>query len=100
MAEQLLNPLKMGNITLSHRVMMAPCTRYRATDNHIPGPYAKTYYAQRASVPGTLIITEATYVSETAAGPPNVPGLWNEEQVEAWKEVTDAVHAKGSFIFV
>jgi NADPH2 dehydrogenase len=79
MAEQLLKPLKLGNVTLNHRVIMAPCTTYRATDGHIPGPRTKTYYAQRASVMRTLIITEATYVSDAAAGEPNVPGLWNAE---------------------
>jgi NADPH2 dehydrogenase len=53
---------------------------------------------QRASVPGTLIITEATFISPRASGYPNVPGIYNADQVAAWKEITDVVHAKGSFI--
>jgi NADPH2 dehydrogenase len=63
-------------------------------------PFVKDYYAQRASVPGTLLITEATFISPRASGYPNVPGIWNAEQIEAWKEVTKAVHEKGSYIFL
>jgi NADPH2 dehydrogenase len=58
-----------------------------------------TSYAQRASVPGTLLITEATFISPRASGYPNVPGIYNAAQVAAWKEVTAAVHNKGSFIW-
>ncbi|KAK8093358.1 FMN-linked oxidoreductase [Apiospora hydei] len=60
----------------------------------------KEYYEQRASVPGTLLITEATFISPQAGGYPNVPGIYTPEQIRAWKDVTDAVHAKGSFIWV
>jgi NADPH2 dehydrogenase len=77
---------------------MAPLTRFRGTAAHLPGPDAKLYYEQRASTPGTLIITEANFVSARAGGYPFVPGIWNEKQVEVWKEITDAVHAHGSFI--
>ncbi|EMC92829.1 hypothetical protein BAUCODRAFT_37740 [Baudoinia panamericana UAMH 10762] len=79
---------------------MAPLTRFRATMDHIPSQYAREYYEQRASVPGTLIITEATFISPRAGGYNNVPGIWNDEQVQAWKEIVDAVHAKGSFIYL
>ena len=72
---------------------MAPLTRMRATDERIPVPLMKDYYVQRASTPGTLIIAEGTSVSDTAAGGfPNAPGIWNAEQIEAWREITDAVH--------
>ena len=74
-------------------------TRLRASEAHVPLPYVPEYYAQRASVPGTLLITEATLISAQAGGMPNLPGIFNEEQVEAWRKVTDAVHQKGSFIF-
>jgi NADPH2 dehydrogenase len=63
-------------------------------------PFVKDYYAQRASVPGTLLITEATFISPRASGYPNVPGIWNAEQIKAWKEVTKVVHEKGSYIFL
>ena len=78
---------------------MAPLTRFRANDAHVHGDLAVEYYSQRASVPGTLLITEATFISPRASGYPNVPGVYNAAQVAAWKKVTDAVHAKGSFIY-
>ncbi|GAB7363021.1 hypothetical protein MBLNU230_g3315t1 [Neophaeotheca triangularis] len=99
MGERLFKPLQLGRLTLDHRMVMAPLTRFRANDDHVPGPYSAQYYAQRASVPGTLIVTEATFISPRAGGYKNVPGLWNEEQVAAWKEITDAVHAKGSYVY-
>jgi NADPH2 dehydrogenase len=79
---------------------MAPLTRYRASDTHVHGPLATEYYSQRASVPGTLLITEATFISPRASGYPNIPGIWNKEQINAWRNVTNAVHAKKSFIFL
>jgi NADPH2 dehydrogenase len=100
MADSLFKPLKLGRVMLSHRVAMAPLTRFRADENNVPVlPIVKEYYEQRASVPGTLIITEATFITQQAGGYAHVPGIWTESQVRAWKEVTDAVHAKGSFIF-
>ncbi|KAF8501856.1 hypothetical protein BU17DRAFT_102186 [Hysterangium stoloniferum] len=95
----LFSPIKVGRSQLLHRVAMAPLTRYRADDNHVHNDMAVEYYTQRASTPGTLLITEATIISEKAGGYDNVPGLYNAAQVDAWKRVTDAVHAKGSFIY-
>ncbi|KAL8139737.1 hypothetical protein V2J09_005758 [Rumex salicifolius] len=89
----LISPYQMGKFSLSHRVVMAPLTRQRSYNN-ITQPQAVLYYSQRASK-GGLIIAEATGVSDTAQGYPNTPGLWTKEQVEAWKPVVDAVHAKG-----
>jgi NADPH2 dehydrogenase len=101
MSDKLFQPLKLGALTLSHRVAMAPLTRFRADGENVPIlPIVKEYYQQRASVPGTLIITEATFISQQAGGYAHVPGIWNEDQIRAWKEVTDAVHKNGSFIFV
>ncbi|KAG0649805.1 Chanoclavine-I aldehyde reductase fgaOx3 [Hyphodiscus hymeniophilus] len=96
---KLFTPLKVGQVTLQHRVAMAPLTRFRVDNDHIPLPFVKEYYEQRASVPGTLLVTEATLISPRAGGYPNVPGIHNEAQIKAWKEVTEAVHGKGSFIF-
>jgi NADPH2 dehydrogenase len=62
-------------------------------------PFVKEYYEQRGSVPGTLLITEATFISPKAGGYSNAPGIHNAAQIKAWKAVTDAVHAKGSFIY-
>ncbi|KIX03607.1 uncharacterized protein Z518_07160 [Rhinocladiella mackenziei CBS 650.93] len=96
---RLFEPLKLGNLTLQHRIIMAPLTRFRADDSHVQLSFTATYYGQRASVPGTLLITEATFISQRAAGNANVPGIWSTEQIAAWRKVTDAVHAKGSYIF-
>lgn len=79
---------------------MAPLTRYRADENHVPLDMVAEYYAQRASVPGTLLITEATFISPEAGGFSCAPGIYNDAQIKAWKRVTHAVHAKGSYIFL
>ena len=97
---KLFHPVRVGNITLGHRVVLAPLTRYRATDGHVPKDFMVDYYAQRSSVPGTLLITEATFVAAQAGGLDNVPGIWSQEQIQAWKKVVDAVHARGSYIFM
>ncbi|CAI7614439.1 unnamed protein product [Penicillium pancosmium] len=78
---------------------MAPLTRLRSSATHTPLPISTKYYEQRASVPGTLLIAEATQISPSAGGIPHGPGIWSEEQIAQWKEITNAVHAKGSFIF-
>ncbi len=95
----LFRPIKCGQMDLKHRVVMAPLTRFRADDQHVHTEIAAEYYQQRACVPGTLLITEATFISEAAGGFPNVPGIYNDAQVTAWKKITDAVHAKGSYIY-
>ncbi|SLM40049.1 nadh:flavin oxidoreductase nadh oxidase family protein [Lasallia pustulata] len=98
MASKLFTPLQVGNSHLQHRLVMAPLTRFRADDGHVPLPMVKEYYSQRASVPGTLLTTEATLISPRASGYNNVPGIWTPSQIAAWKEITAAVHAKKSFI--
>jgi 2,4-dienoyl-CoA reductase-like NADH-dependent reductase (Old Yellow Enzyme family) len=75
---------------------MAPLTRGRATRDHVPTPIMVDYYAQRASA--GLIISEATGISHQGLGWPYAPGLWSDEQVAAWKPVTQAVHDKGGLI--
>ncbi|XXH04319.1 hypothetical protein Hte_010733 [Hypoxylon texense] len=99
-SSRLFQPLKVGNANLQHRLVMAPLTRFRSNSEHVPLPFVKEYYEQRASVPGTLLITEATFISKQAGGYENVPGIWFKEQIAAWKTVTDAVHAKGSYIYL
>lgn len=72
---------------------MAPLTRYRADKEHVHGPLAVDYYSQRASTPGTLLITEATFIAPRAGGMDNVPGIWSDEQIAAWKKVcTKDIH--------
>lgn len=84
---KLFEPIQVGNVTLAHRVAFAPCTRMRATPAHVPGPLTAEYYAQRASVPGTMLITEATFIAAQAGLYPNIPGIYNDAQIAAWKEV-------------
>ena len=82
-----------GNVELRHRVVMAPLTRFRANAEHVHTDIAVEYYAQRASVPGTLIIAEATFVAPQAGGYSNVPGIWSDEQIAAWKKVCFCVES-------
>lgn len=91
-------PIRVGHMELKHRIAMAPLTRLRADDNHVQLPMAQEYYAQRASVPGTLLIAESTLISPTHGGVPHAPGLWNSEQIEGWKRITQDVHSRGSSI--
>ena len=97
---RLFQPMKIGNIKLSHRIAMAPLTRFRADINGVPLPFVAEYYAQRASTPGTLLTSEATYIHPRHGGYPNAPGIYSQEQITAWKRVTDAVHEKGSYIYL
>ncbi|KAF4970036.1 hypothetical protein FSARC_2853 [Fusarium sarcochroum] len=96
---RLFKPINIGNITLQHRIAMCPLTRYRASDDHIPQPSFQNYYSQRASVPGTLLISEGTFIALEHGGFANVPGIYNQDQIAAWRSVTDAVHANGGYIF-
>ncbi|KAK7462993.1 hypothetical protein VKT23_007574 [Stygiomarasmius scandens] len=97
----LFKPIKIGDITLSHRVVLAPMTRIRTTPTEAPVPgLVKEYYEQRASTPGTLLVSEGTLIASKAHGFPGAPGFWTEEHINGWKEIVDAVHAKGSFIFL
>ena len=96
----LFSPLKVGPYQLAHRVAMAPLTRMRAARPSLaPRPLNADYYAQRAT-PGGLLIAEASPVMATGFGNPGVPGIWSGAQVEGWRKVVDAVHAKGGIIFL
>ncbi|GDY25503.1 alkene reductase [Agarivorans sp. Toyoura001] len=93
----LFSPINLGDISLKHRVVMAPLTRSRsAQPGDIPQALNVEYYQQRASA--GLIITEATQVSPQGKGYAFTPGIHSEQQIQGWKAITDAVHAKGSKI--
>ncbi|MEI7603150.1 MAG: alkene reductase, partial [Opitutae bacterium] len=94
----LFSPLKVGALTIPHRVLMAPLTRTRAGEGNVPTDLNAEYYAQRASA--GIIISEATTVSAHGHGYPNTPGIYTEAHVAGWKKVTSAVHAKGGKIFL
>jgi len=92
----LFDPIQLGDIHAANRIFMSPLTRGRSTDGHVPTEIMIDYYRQRASA--GLIITEGTGISQEGLGWPNAPGLWTDEQVEAWKPVTAAVHEAGGRI--
>ena len=94
----LFDPLRMGDIDLANRVIMAPLTRNRAVAGLKPGELTIEYYRQRASA--GLIIAEATQISPMGQGYLDTPGIYSREQVEAWRKVTDAVHGAGGRIFL
>jgi N-ethylmaleimide reductase len=96
---RLFSATHVGPVPLKHRVVMAPLTRSRATmPGAVPGDLMVDYYTQRAS-DGGLIIAEATPISPGARGWYGAPGLFTEDQVQGWRRVTNAVHAKGGRIF-
>lgn len=96
----LFEPVKIGDLELANRVVMAPLTRARGTgaDNRVPNSLMATYYSQRADA--GLIISEATAVTPMGVGYARTPGIWSDEQVEGWKKITSAVHAKGGKIIL
>lgn len=98
MNPNIFSPIQLGPLALPNRVFMAPLTRCRASEGHVPNDLNAEYYAQRASA--GLIISEATSVSPTGYGYPSTPGIHTAEQVEGWKKITSAVHAKGGHIYL
>ena len=94
----LFEPIRIGDLNLPNRIVMAPLTRCRASAGRVPNELMARYYAQRASA--GLIISEATSVSPQGVGYPDTPGIWSNEQVAGWKRVTQAVHDAGGRIFL
>lgn len=94
----LFDPIQIGELELPNRIIMAPLTRCRAEPGRVPGALMAEYYAQRASA--GLILSEATSVTPMGVGYPDTPGIWSNEQIEGWKAVVEAVHAKGGKIFL
>lgn len=94
----LLSSVQLGDLSLRNRVVMAPLTRARAGGDRIPNALMADYYSQRASA--GLIITEATVISQQGIGWLNSPGIYTDEQADAWSQVTDAVHQQGGKIFL
>jgi 2,4-dienoyl-CoA reductase-like NADH-dependent reductase (Old Yellow Enzyme family) len=94
----LFDPLKLGSLELPNRIIMAPLTRCRADEGRVPNALMAEYYVQRASA--GLILSEATSVTPMGVGYPDTPGIWSEDQVRGWHNVTQAVHANGGRIFL
>ena len=96
---KLFTPISIGNLNITHRIVMAPLTRSRADlPGDVPNDLMVEYYTQRASN-GGLIIGEATTISESARGWLGAPGLYSDKQLDGWKKITAAVHAKKGFMF-
>ena len=96
-SDPLFEPIKVGSMNLSHRIVLAPLTRCRALNN-VPVDMSVQYYSERATE-GGLMISEGTIVKEDGFGYPCTPGIFTSEQVEAWKPIVKAVHDKGAKIF-
>jgi N-ethylmaleimide reductase len=94
---KLLEPIKIGNASLKNSMAMAPMTRSRASIEGAVGESTVLYYTQRASA--GLIISEAINISKQATGSPFTPGIYTQEQIDAWKKVTQAVHENGGTIY-
>ncbi|NUT84384.1 alkene reductase [Pseudomonas brassicacearum] len=96
--QNLFTPYTLGDLTLSNRVVLAPLTRNRAGQGFVPSEFAATYYSQRASA--GLLISEASQVSQQGQGYQDTPGIYTQAQIDGWRTVTEAVHAKGGRIFL
>ena len=96
----LFQPIRVGDLQLKNRIIMAPLTRCRATgtEGRVPNALMAEYYKQRSSA--GLIITEATIVTPMGAGYANTPGIYSDKQVEGWKAITKSVHDAGGLIFL
>ena len=94
----IFDPIKLGDLELPNRIIMAPLTRCRADEGRVPNALIAEYYVQRASA--GLILSEATSVTPMGVGYPDTPGIWSDEQVRGWKNVTQAIHAAGGRIFL
>jgi N-ethylmaleimide reductase len=94
----LFTPARIGRYALKNRLVMAPMTRSRADDAGVPGDLVATYYAQRAGA--GLIISEGVYPTAMGKGYVRTPGIETDEQIQAWKRVTEVVHERGSLIFM
>jgi 2,4-dienoyl-CoA reductase-like NADH-dependent reductase (Old Yellow Enzyme family) len=89
----LFDPIRVGDLDLPNRIIMSPLTRCRASQGRVPNALMAEYYTQRCAA--GLIISEATSVTPMGVGYPDTPGIWSEDQVDGWRQVTDAVHAAG-----
>ncbi|MCK1715684.1 MULTISPECIES: alkene reductase [unclassified Bradyrhizobium] len=97
-SKTLFEPHTLGSLTLSNRIVMAPLTRNRAGPGFVPSDLAAEYYGQRASA--GLLISEATQISQQGQGYQDTPGIYSQAQIDGWRTVTNAVHAKGGRIFL
>ncbi|WP_458126937.1 oxidoreductase [Paenibacillus sp. Z3-2] len=91
-------PVSVGNLNLQHRLALAPMTRSRAFYDGTPGTHSAEYYEQRASM--GLLISEGTQPSEDGQGYLSSPGIYTDEHIRGWKQITDRVHQAGGYLFI
>lgn len=84
----LFQPIQIGPYTLQHRIVLAPLTRLRCTKDNLPQKVMAEYYSQRGSIPGTLLVSEATLIAQKAGQYLHAPGIWSDAQMEGWKKVS------------
>lgn len=89
--------IKVGNNTLSNKIVYAPTTRFRALPDHTPSDLQLKYYDDRTKFAGSLVVTEATTASAKFGNYANIPGIYTEKHAESWKKVNDQIHKNGSF---
>ena len=94
----IFDPIKLGDLELPNRIIMAPLTRCRADEGRVPNALMAEYYVQRASA--GLILSEATSVTPMGVGYPDTPGIWSDAQVRGWTNITKALHAAGGRIML
>lgn len=94
---EVFTPIKVGTHTLSTKIVFAPTTRFRVLETHVISDLTAQYYDDRSKYPGTLIISEGTCPSPRFGLFERVPGIYNDEQVQAWRKITDKIHSNGSF---
>jgi N-ethylmaleimide reductase len=98
MSASLFQPVRLGDLALANRIVMAPMTRNRADEHGVVPALTREYYRQRASA--GLLVTESVHISPQAVGYPFTPGLYDDAQAASWLRVTNAVHSAGGRIFV
>jgi len=98
MSGELFESFQLSDLTLANRMVMAPLTRNRADEENKVTPMMVKYYQQRSSA--GLIITESAPISQEGIGYPSTPGIYSQDQVSAWNQLTDTVHAEGGHIFI
>ena len=96
--DPLQRPFQLSSRTLSHRIVLAPMTRMRASETGVPPPRAAEYYSERTT-PNSLLISEGIVIHPRGRGFPNTPGLYTSEQVQAWKPITQGMKERGGMFF-
>jgi NADPH2 dehydrogenase len=94
---KVFEPIQVGKVTLDHRIVFPPTTRFRSQDDHSPSDLNFQYYDERTKFPGSLIITEGTFPTPVTGLFPNAPGIFTSQHVANWKKINEQIHKNGSY---